>query len=86
MFLVHIVLLEFLSHLEFDCVIIKHILRTFMYFAAVYWLNQKQSSMEWKNNREDFYEKIKLLFNKLTGPYVLEAIEHFRKFQVILIL
>ena len=48
-----------------------------MYFAAVYWLNQKQSSMEWKNNREDFYEKIKLLFNKLTGSYVLEAIEHF---------
>ena len=77
MFLVHIVLLEFLSHLEFDCVIIKHILRTFMYFAAVYWLNQKQSSMEWKNNREDFYEKIKLLFNKLTGSYVLEAIEHY---------
>ena len=66
MFLVHIVLLEFLSHLEFDCVIIKHILRTFMYFAAVYWLNQKQSSMEWKNNREDFYEKIKYLPNKLT--------------------
>ena len=62
----HIVLLGFPSHLKFDCVIIKHILRTFMYFAAVYWLNQKQSSMEWKNNREDFYEKIKILPYKLT--------------------
>ena len=81
MLLVHIVLLEFLSHLEFDCVIIKHILRTFMYFAAVYWLNQKQSSMEWKNNREDFYENKNQIFALQVN--VILYIGRFRKFHVV---
>ena len=58
----HSVLLGFPSHLKFDCVIIKHILCTFMCFAAVYWLNQKQSSMKWKINWDNCQKIMEIIF------------------------